>query len=1137
MSLSLKPTHATVKAYYETLHQFGQLYIDHEGAVRSAFQTLLAKCGQRTDPKLTLVPEYRIKRARGSTVILDGALVDLYKLPHGYWEAKDEKDDLAKEVQRKLDKGYPSDNTIFQAPERAILYQGGTRIFDEDITRPEALVSVVNQFFEYKAPNIQEWLTAVNEFSDRVPELSQQVESLIKEERRRNPSFRAVFDDFYALCRQAINPNLSEEAVERMLVQHLLTERIFRKIFNNPDFSHRNVVAAEIEKVITELTKRSLNRDDFLKKLEPFYHAIERNAENATDYTAKQDFLNTVYMRLFQGYSPKEADTHGIVYTPQPIVNFMVRSVEEILQKEFGRSLSDKGVHILDPFVGTGNFITRIMQEIKTTDLPYKYENELHCNEVMLLPYYIASMNIEHAYYERIGEYRPFPGICLVDTFELAEPKQSQLFTEANTQRVDRQKKEQIFVILGNPPYNMGQLNENDNNKNRKYNRHHQSVDNRVRDTYAVDSTATLLNKLGDPYVKAIRWASDRIVEDGVVAFITNDSFVDQIAFDGMRKNLQRDFSVIYVLDLGGNVRKNPKLSGTTHNVFGIKVGVSINLLVRSRRRNEEQKKIYYARLNEFWRKEEKYSFLERKQDCREITWEELHPDDQNNWITAGLADDFSSMMPLGSKQAKSADNPEQPVVFHLFSPGVLTARDEWLYGFTAEDVKQNVAQLIQNYHLELSRRQVEDQTKAVDDFVNREARFIKWTDRLKGALDGGVKLSFDSGAMRRALFRPFTAKSLYFDHLLNQRRYQQHRFFPTTKTDNHVIWTKIPGEWSFFALCTGRIPDYLPQGGSQCFPFYTFAQDGTHRRENITDWALEQFRSHYADPSITKWDIFHYVYAILHHPDYRQRYAANLRRELPRIPFAGATGAEALDNAVPDAGINPGSSTATRDVTVPTPALSTTVEERPLRAVSGVKKENNTALPKAVAGGRSPQATGSATEPRYERLTDEQRDSVLSEIKRMQDAGELVPTRLRYFRAFVKAGQRLAEIHVHYEQQPEYSVTKTEKKGEKLDYRVTKMKLSKDKTSLIYNQLLTLSGIPPETYEYRLGNRSALEWIIDQYQVSTDKRSGITNDPNREDDPEYILRLIGQVITVSLETVRIVKALPPLNFSEAAGR
>ncbi len=483
MSLALKPSHAAVKAYYETLHQFGQLYIDHEGAVRSAFQTLLAKCGQKATPKLTLVPEYRIERAR-SSVIVDGALIDLYHLPHGYWEAKDEQDDLAREVDRKLEKGYPRDNIIFQAPERAILYQAGSRVCDLNISRPEPLVEVVNAFFDYKAPHIQEWEEAVRDFSDRIPELSKAVEKIIEEERKRNPAFVRSFDDFYALCRQAINPNLSHEAVERMLVQHLLTERIFRKIFNNPDFTRRNVIAAEIEKVISELTSRAFNRDEFLGNLERFYRAIEKSAESTSGFSEKQAFLNTVYERFFQGYSPKEADTHGIVYTPQSIVNFMVRSVEEILQREFGRSLGHKGVHILDPFVGTGNFIVRIMQEIKTTDLPHKYENELHCNEIMLLPYYVASMNIEHAYFERTGVYVPFPGICLVDTFELFEAKQVPMFTQENTLRVERQKKAPIFVIIGNPPYNSKQVDENDNNRNRKY----PALERRVSDTYGRDS-------------------------------------------------------------------------------------------------------------------------------------------------------------------------------------------------------------------------------------------------------------------------------------------------------------------------------------------------------------------------------------------------------------------------------------------------------------------------------------------------------------------------------------------------------------------------------------------------------------------------------------------------------------------------
>ena len=605
--LNLKPTHAAVKNYYAALHQLGQLHIDHEMAVRSAFQELLSSCGRKH--KLTLAPEFEIKR-KHSSIRVDGALLDEFKLAHGFWEAKDEKDDLDREIKAKLEKGYPRDNIIFQAPERAVLYQAGARIADLDISNPDNLAQIVNQFFGYKAPHIEEWEQAVNEFSDRIPELSDAVKKIIDEERRRSPAFVRSFEDFYALCRQAINPNLSEDAVERMLIQHLLTERIFERIFDNPDFTRRNVVAAEIEKVIVELTKRAFNRNEFLRPLDRFYKAIELNAKNATNFTQKQDFLNTVYERFFQGYSPKEADTHGIVYTPQPIVNFMVRSVEEILQKEFGRSLGDKGVHILDPFVGTGNFIVNIMDKIKATDLPYKYENELHCNEVMLLPYYIASMNIEHAYFERTGAYSAFPGICLVDTFELAEAEQSgfSFMNAENAERVKRQKESPIFVIIGNPPYNMGQVNENDNNRNRRY----PVIDRRIAETYSKDSVATSKSALADPYVKAIRWASDRLGTEGIVAFVTNSGFLDGVATDGMRKHLARDFESAFILDLGGNVRKNPKLSGTTHNVFGIQVGVSINILVRNRKGHQGDCRVYYARTEEFWRKEQKYEHLER---------------------------------------------------------------------------------------------------------------------------------------------------------------------------------------------------------------------------------------------------------------------------------------------------------------------------------------------------------------------------------------------------------------------------------------------------------------------------------------------------------------------------------------------
>jgi predicted helicase len=490
---------------------------------------------------------------------------------------------------------------------------------NEDITDAANLVELLRVFFSYTEPQLEEWNKAVEEFAPRIPDIAKGVKELLDKESKKNKTFVTAFDGFVQLCRQAINPNLSEDAVETMLIQHMLTERIFRKVFDNPEFTRRNIIAIEIEKVIKTITDKRFSRDEFLKELDYFYGAIEDNARKTTDYSEKQTFLNKVYERFFQGFSPKEADTHGIVYTPQPIVNFMVRSVEEILKKEFGKSLGDREVHILDPFVGTGNFLVRVMQEIPKTRLQYKYENELHCNEVMLLPYYIASMNIEHAYLEATGEYKPFEGICLVDTFELAEASQPSLFTAANTERVERQKRAPIFVIIGNPPYNAGQLDENDQNRNRKY----PVIDRRIGDTYIKNSDATLLNSLSDPYVKAFRWASDRIGSDGVIAFVSNNSFVDNVSFDGMRECLQDEFTALYVLDLGGNVRKNPKLSGTTHNVFGIKVGVSINLLVKNST-SKTSEGIYYFSTDEYWRKERKYEFLEATQSRSGVKWQKL---------------------------------------------------------------------------------------------------------------------------------------------------------------------------------------------------------------------------------------------------------------------------------------------------------------------------------------------------------------------------------------------------------------------------------------------------------------------------------------------------------------------------------
>jgi predicted helicase len=1061
--LELKATHKPVQNYYAALRQFDDLGVTHETAVRSAFQGLLDHCARQHD--WTLVPEWEIRRPRQHPLRVDGALLDNFRLTHGFWEAKDIRDDLPKEARKKFALGYPRDNILFQTPRRALLFQNDTLAFDADLTRPQALIDALHAFFGYTPPAYTEWVRAVSEFQDRVPELARSLIEIIEKERKANRRFIQAFADFAQLARRCINPNLADAAVEEMLIQHLLTERLFRTIFNNPDFTRRNIIAAEIEKVIDALASQSFSRADFLQKLDRFYLAMEQAAATISDFSQKQQFLNTVYEKFFQGFCVKVADTHGIVYTPPSIVRFMIRSVAWILETVFRKTLSSKGVHFLDPFVGTGNFVVHLMDEIPRSALPHKFAHELHANEIMLLPYYIASMNIEHAYFEATGQYEPFTGICLVDTFETAEIKTGsdqgvrqqvglEFFNHENTIRVNRQKQTPIFVVQGNPPYNTNQADENDNNKNRKY----PAIDGRIAATYAADSKATLRNKLSDPYIKAIRWASDRIGQEGIVALVTNSGFLDAIACDGMRKNLAEDFDAIYVLDLGGNVRKNPKLSGTTHNVFGIQVGVSINLLVRNRTGKTgkpDKPAIYYAAVPTDWRREEKYRFLEDKASARNIEWKQIQPDAKHTWLREGLDDDFDTFMPLGTKLAKQMDVGGEGAIFKTYSLGVSTNRDSVVYDFNREALAKRVEQFSDDYNAELARYQSKGKPADIDSFLQTDR--VAWSSTLKNSLRSGAKAIFDASRIRTALYRPFASRLLYYDHALVDRPGQYALVFPNESTtkENRVIVASDNGWRSpFSVLASCFTPDLhlcASTDGFQCFPFYTYAEDGSERRENITDWALQEFQTRYGDPKISKWDIFHYVYAVLHHPQYRERYAANLRRELPRIPFVGEVG-----RAVPSA---PSS-------------------ERPKSGAVGTPRPTNNAA---------------------------------------------------LFHAFAAGGQKLADLHVGYEQQPEFPLRRRENPQSPLNWRLEKMRLSKDKSSLTYNDFLTLDGIPPETFEYRLGNRSALEWVIDQYQVSTDKRSGITNDPNRPDDPEYIVRLLGQVITVSLETVKIVHWMPPL--------
>ena len=1017
----IKPTHKPIKIFYAELKQYESLGATNETEVRLAFATLFQHYARQNN--LTLICEKPLRTPKNTTIYVDGMLTDNdFGLPRGYWEAKDLHDNLITAVKQKFDAGYPQDNILFTTQERAILYQDGQEVMDVGIADPEAFIRVLYAFFSYEQADIANWERAAVEFKNKVPALGKRTALLIQNEEETNARFQEAFADFYRHCREAINPNLAKAAVEEMLIQHLLTEEIFSTVFDNRDFTRRNIIAREIENVIDALTEHAYNRAEFLRELAPFYSAIQRAAATFIDFSQKQHFLNTVYEQFFQGFSVKVADTHGIVYTPQPIVDFMVKSVSCLLETEFGRSLSDSGVHLIDPFVGTGNFIVRLIQEIDKTALKAKYSDELHCNEVLLMPYYIASMNIEHEFYVATKQYQPFDNLCLVDTFDLTAERQLSMFAPENTRRVERQKQTEMFVVIGNPPYNARQMDENDANRNRRY----PELDKRIQETYAQASMATNKTSLYDPYVKAIFWALDRIEGEGIVAFITNHNFITGQAFDGMRKHLSDACDKIYLLDLGGNVRKG---HAGDSNVFDIQVGVSINLFVKKRQRQSKPADIFYSSETAEMSKESTFDFLDACEHIGNVNWDAVQPDARHTWLTEGLREDFETFLPMGSKPAKAAKGKVSGVIFHQFSSGVKTNRDAWAINFDQDTLAINVQRMTEFYNTQVFKWQGIADKSDVDDFVDYDDAKISWSRDLKAKLRTGRIAKYNEHKVRTCLYRPFAKRKIFFDRILNDVVYVFPSIFPTpeTEVENQVICVNLTPEKPFTCLMTDCIPNLVVTGGfgspTQCFPFYIYNEDGTNRRENITDWALAQFREHYENNEITKWDIFHYTYALLHHPVYRERYQVNLKRDLPHIPFA------------------PG------------------------------------------------------------------------------------------FWEFVEAGRRLAEIHVHYEDQPQYKLDLIETPDMPLDWRVEQMRFSKDKTQIRYNDFLTLAGIPAEAFQYRLGNRSALEWVVDQYRVKTDRRSGIENNPNRGDDEEYIVDLIRKVISVSLETVRIVEGLSALDI------
>lgn len=998
-----------------------------ETSIRRAFANLLNSYCKPHD--LLLVDELEYTTKLNTRVVPDGTIKDALRLTHGYWEAKDESDDIDVEIEKKLKKGYPSDNILFEDSITAVLLQNNTQVMRVNMQDAIALDKLVRRFIEFERPELQTFRQAITQFKQDMPEVLNALRELITSQAKINPQFKAALNTFLKLCQDNINADIVIDDAREMLIQHILTEDIFNTVFGDTQFHRENNIARELQKVADTFFTGSTKKNT-LKRLESYYGAIKQSASGINNHHEKQKFLKAIYENFYKVYNPKLADRLGVVYTPNEIVRFMIESTEALIHQHFGKLLISRGVEILDPATGTGTFITDLIEHFKhnPAELKYKYQNELHCNEVAILPYYIANLNIEFTYSQIMNEYAEFPNICFVDTLDNLGFKQTHkggksatgnLFdiamTAVNTERVKAQNAKKISVIIGNPPYNANQLNENDNNKNRTYD----GIDERIKATYIKESTAQK-TKLYDMYARFLRWASDRLDENGVVAFITNRSFIESRTFDGFRKIVEQEFNEVCIVDLGGDVRANPKLSGTTHNVFGIQTGVAISFLVKNAK--QQGCKIRYLRRPEMETAEEKLSFLANNQ-LNGLAFQHITPDINHNWIN--LSDnDFDSLIPVANKETKAAKTQAQEhALFKLYSLGVVTARDEWVYDYNKATVAKKVKYFADTYTNELMRWKKSSKTKKLADFVNRE---IKWTEELEKHLERETDFSFSNSNLIPALYRPYVLNWTYYGEVITHRRYQMPAIFPEstwTEDTNKLIAFNVSSSKDFNVLVSDCLVDYHLNGDAQCLPFYAYDESG-NRTENITDWGLAQFVAHYgalAKP-ITKQAIFHYVYAVLHDPIYREKYALNLKREFPRVPFYAN------------------------------------------------------------------------------------------------------------FWQWANWGEALMQAHIGYESAVPFALTRTNTKVAKPK---AKLKADKTKGEIILDEATTLSGIPAIAWEYKLGNRSALEWVLDQYKESKPKDPTIREKFNTykfADYKEHVIDLLAKVCTVSVKTQEIVEAMRSLS-------
>jgi predicted helicase len=1008
-----------------------------ETIVREAFKDLLKNWGKQHD--LTFLAEYPLKTPTRTNITVDGALLHELRLPLGYWEAKDAHDDLDHEISKKFKKGYPQDNIVFSDDATAVLIQHKEEVLRCEMTDTAKLAQLLKLFFGFERREIADFRAAVHQFKEDLPAVLEALRVMINEAEKANAGFRAASARFLEHAQDAINPELTDADVREMLIQHILTEEIFSKVFDS-EFHHENNVARELYALENEFFVGALKKQT-LKGLEAYYAAIRAAAAQISSHSEKQTFLKVIYENFYKVYNTKAADRLGVVYTPNEVVRFMIDGADWLCEKHFGRNLIDKDVEILDPATGTGTFICELLEHFRgqPKKLQHKYKNELHANEVAILPYYVANLNIEATYAAITGGYEEFLNLCFVDTLDnvgqhtAARGVSAELFggvSEENVARIKRQNTRRISVIIGNPPYNANQVNENDNNKNRQY----PQIDARIKQTYIAESTAQK-TKLYDMYARFYRWASDRLSENGVLAFVSNRSFIESRTFDGFRKTLAHEFSEVWILDLKGDARTSgERRRQEGGNIFSdqIRVGVAICFCVK--KVGSHGCHIRYAAVRDYAKVDEKRDVLTAKK-LRDLQFEQIRPDANGNWLNL-TSNDFEKLIPLANKETKASRTAgTENAIFKTFSLGVVTARDEWVYDRQSSHLAAKVKVLTNAYNADRKKfASIHDRSKVAAMLDSS----VKWSRSVKNDLNKGIEYSFDPSRIVSANYRPFHREKLYFDSRLNEMQNLTAQLFGPSgdKANQCIVFTDAGSQKPFMVQALDRVFDYHYVGAAAAavaLPFRRLGSDSL-AVDNITGWALKLFTAEYepapgkgikASRKITKKSIFHYCYAVLHDPVYREKYAQNLKRELPRIPFYAD------------------------------------------------------------------------------------------------------------FWKWADWGEQLMALHLGYEKVEPFALARTDAPdtNARAAGQSPKVILRADPAAgaIIIDSETTLRGVPVQAWTYKLGTRTALDWVLDQNKESKPKDSTIREkfDTYRfADHKEEVIDLLGRVTTVSIETMKIVEGM-----------